>query len=566
MDEKPTPKPLVVMSPIVLAILAVSLSFAWVIPNHTMPWTAFHSDAIASTVLLIVTALVFVRGAGKIDLIGFGLFFMLSAAIPWIQYFLGLVYSFGTAWISSLYLIGFSLAIVTGWRWEKSTAGQCLDFLFLAICLAGSLSIAIQLVQWFRLDLSDLWFLNETTGIGRFSANLGQPNQLASLFLLAMLGVAWGYARNALGAVVAIVLNLCFLFGVALTESRTAWLNFSGILVALFYYWGKSRPKYLSLLLVGFGIYSIALYFGLPVINDALFGEVSSPRPVADPIRLELWRNLSMAVLESPWFGYGWGQTIAAIFASRDFPEAGAMFKHAHNIVLELILYNGIVLGGLVVLVLGKLLRHFLGYLRQDFFIIPFLAVALLLVHSMLEYPLHYAYFLLPFGMLIGVLGLRSGLDVKCACPKWVGVGCLFVVAGGLWITIVDSLEAERVHYYFYFGKKGQEIPPELQPQLTVLTQWSDRLVLANSKPSVPLSPENYAWMKGVAITTPESFLLVKLSQNLALNGKPDEAREWLDELCKIAPGALTDEVLEEWESAAQNNAAYRTVDWKGCR
>lgn len=552
------------MPPILLAVLAVFLSLAWVIPNHPRPWAAFYMDAVAGTVLLVVTFWVLLRSPGKLQLIGIEIFFLVLAAVPWLQFSMGLVYSSGTAWINSFYLIGFSLAIFAGWHWERSTPGQCLDFLFLAIFLAAILSVGVQLMQWLQLTSDPLVL---AVGRSRFSANIGQPNLLASLLLMATLGVAWAYAGKTLGPVVAIILVLCLLFGVALTESRTAWLNIAGILVALSIFWGKSRPKSFVWVLLGFGIYFIALYFSLPTINELLFGgRVSSIRTLGEPIRMELWSSLLQAALERPWLGYGWGQTTEAVFASRGL-DTGSMFRHAHNIVLELVLYNGIVLGGLVLLALGRTFGHFFGYLRHEYFIIPFLAIALLVVHAMLEWPLHNAFFLLPFGMILGVLAWRSSVNEWCACPKWIGLGFAIAIACGLWITIADSLEAERTYYNYYFGKKGKVIPPDALPKVMLLTQWDDRLRFANSIPGLPFPQEKYRWMKGVVVTTPEPpFLLLVLAQSLALNGRPDEAREWLENMCRTTPKDYADGLAEQWEEAAQTNNVYRSVDWKACR
>jgi O-antigen ligase len=480
MTETQPPKPLVVMPPILLGVLAVFLSLAWVIPNHTRPWATFYSDAIAGTVLLIVALWVLFRSPGKFKLIGLGLFFLLLATVPWLQFAAGLVYSSGTAWINSFYLLGLSLAIFSGWHWEKSTPGQCLDFLFLAIVIAAIVSVGIQLMQWFHLS-SDPWVLG--AGVSRFYANIGQPNLLASLLLMAVLGVAWGYAGTTLGPAIAIIFILCLLFGVALTESRTAWLNIAGILVALNFFWGESKPKFFVWILLGFGIYFIFLYFSLPAINELFFGKMTAGREAGDPIRVELWKSLLNAALERPWFGYGWGQTTEAVFSSRDLPDTGAMFRHAHNIVIELVIYNGILLGGLVLLVVGRTFHQFLANLNYEYFIIPFLAATLLVVHAMLEWPLHNAFFLLPFGMILGVLGCRSGVKVWCACPNWIGLGFTIVVAICLWITIADTLEAERTYFGYYYGSKGKAIPFEAIPQVKLLTQWEDRLRFANSTP-----------------------------------------------------------------------------------
>jgi hypothetical protein len=365
--------------------------------------------------------------------------------------------------------------------------------------------------------------------------------------------------------VIALLLIAYLLFGVTLTESRTAWLNVICILVGLYFFWGKSRPKYFNLTLVSFSVYFFSLLYSLPAINDWIFGEAAIRRELADPLRLAIWKNLLGALMERPWLGYGWGQIMEAVFAASDYPDTGGMTKHSHNIVLDLLLYNGLVLGSLILLVLAGAFWRFWGALKQERFIIPLLAVGVVLVHAMLELPLHYAYFLLPCGMILGVLLQRSAARVVLSCPKWMGLGVALAVASGLWITIADCLEVERTYYNVYFGKKGKAIPPEMRPDVTVLTQWDDRLIFANSIPGGALSPERYRWMKGVLNSTPENFLMFQLAQNLALNGRTEEAREWQERMCKIAPSGVVQDLAEQWETAAKANAAYGMVGWQPC-
>lgn len=565
MGEKTTTKPLVVIPPVLLAVFAILLSLAWLIPNHTRPWLAFYSDAIVASVLLPIAGWVFIRSPGRFELVGIGLFFLLLATVPGLQFAVGLIHSLGTAWINALYLVGFSLAIFLGWHWEKSTPGQCLDFLFLAICCAAVVSVGIQLMQWLQLTSGNFWVLN--SGRSRFFANMAQPNQLASLLLLGVLGVTWGYARKAVGVALALLIVAYLLLGVALTESRTAWLNIAGVLLTFFLFWREDRPKHLAWVLMGFCLFFAVLNFSLPAINNLLFGEDTARRALSDPIRLAFWKSLVAALMEQPWFGYGWGQTTAAVFAATNFPDTGAMTKHSHNIFLDLFLYNGLLLGGAVVAVATATAWGFRGCLKRGHFIIPAAAVGVLLVHSMLELPLHYAYFLLPFGMMIGVLTRSSSSDkrVRYSCPKPMVLGFVVAVAASLWITVADCLEAERTYYNVYFGKKGKAIPPEMQPELAVLTQWRDRLVLANTIPSGGLTPERELWIKGVVIATPESFLVFQLAQSFALNGEAAKAKEWLERMCKMAPESVTQDLADQWNSAAEGNERYRLVDWQRC-
>lgn len=562
MDEKIFPKQLAIMPPIPFILLAFFLSLAWVIPNHTWPWTGFYSDAVTASVLLVASAWVLIRSSGKLQLAYPGLFFLLLAAIPWLQYLTGVIYSAGTAWINSLYLLGFSLAIFAGGQWERATPGQCLDFLFSAIFVAATVSMAIQLLQWLRL-ISDVFVLD--SGSGRYFGNLGQPNQLASLLLLAVIGVARAYAKRVVNPVLAGLFVAFMLFGVALTESRTAWLNIAGILALLFLFWRDGRPNKLGWLMLGFGGYFVALYFCLPVINEWLLGEATPGRSVGDPVRLAIWGNLVQAAFQRPWFGYGWGQTVEAVFASPDFPMLGSVTMHAHNLILDLVLYNGLLLGGAIVVVSASFLLRLTGHLKQGDFIFPALALGVLLIHSMLELPLHHAYFLLPFGMILGVLLQRSETKGAWVCSRLVGYGIVCAATGALFLTVADYLEVERTYFPVRYGKEWRAISPEFMPQTTVLTQWRERMQLANMTPEDTLLPGNSLRVERGVIVTPEPFLMFLLSQHLALEGRGSEAKIWLGKVCKMLPPSLAANFAKQWGSLAEESANYRTVEWRQC-
>lgn len=563
MNEKITTTPQVAMPPILFIFLAVFLALAWIIPNHTKPWTTFHSEALASAVLLVVALWVLVRTPGKLEPIGLGLFFLALAAVPWLQFGAGIIYSFGVAWITSLFVIAFAMALFVGWHWEKMNPGECLDFLFLAFGIGAVVSVGIQLLQW--LQLAQGSFLVLEVADHRFAANMGQANQLASLLLLATVGVGWGYAKNALRPTVALLLVLFLLFGVVLTDSRTAKLNVVGMLVALFVFWRTGRPKNAHWVLLGLGVYFFALNYALPIVNQRFFGLITESRAQYDSVRPEMWASLSKALMAQPWTGYGWGQTAVAMLAAPDFPGITSVTTYAHNLVLDIFLYNGLLLGGIVVAVLAGVFWRFWGHLKDDLFIFPALAVGLLLVHAMLELPLHYAYFLLPFGMIVGVMAHRSGIKGWAACPKWPGFGYVIILAGGLWLTVVDCLEAERTYFFTRFGEKGQAIPPEFLPQLKVMPQWRNRLLLVNAIPTSGLPPEKIRWIHEVVYSTPEVFLMFQLARHLALNGQPDEAREWLGKICKMAPEWITDAFAEKWASEIEADASYRQVGWTRC-
>ena len=64
--------------------------------------------------------------------------------------------------------------------------------------------------------------------------------------------------------------------------------------------------------------------------------------------RLGMWMQIIHAIGERPWFGYGWNQTSVAVVESIHFNTV-KFGLIAHNIVLDLLVWNGLPLGFLII-------------------------------------------------------------------------------------------------------------------------------------------------------------------------------------------------------------------------
>ena len=119
--------------------------------------------------------------------------------------------------------------------------------------------------------------------------------------------------------------------------------------------------------------------------------------------RLGMWMQILHAIAERPWFGYGWNQTSIAVVESIEFNTVQVWFNSAHNIVLDLLVWNGIPLSILIIGYLSLWLLWLNKTAKDSTSIIAILMVCAILIHAMLEFPQRYAYFLLPMGFLLGL-------------------------------------------------------------------------------------------------------------------------------------------------------------------
>ena len=160
---------------------------------------------------------------------------------------------------------------------------------------------------------------------------------------------------------------------------------------------------------------------------ERLVSEVGSNGAVnSGSIRLYLWREAWLIFAQFPMLGAGFGQFAWQHFQLGPLLRNGGisgLYNNAHNIVLQLAAEMG--LAGLSIL-LGTLALWFLRARRAPRDIYHwwgFALLAVLAVHSLLEYPLWYAYFLGVAAFMLGALDVTSyRLELR-------GIGRLSVVA-----------------------------------------------------------------------------------------------------------------------------------------
>jgi O-antigen ligase len=375
---------------------AVFLSLTWLFPNHYLPWTAFHSEAWVALIsgMAVIPFLLLSKApvlCPRIALLVLGLML-----VPAFQFALGLLPFAGQAWIVAAYMLGLFLAILCGMRWEKERPGEMPAALFLAIGIACIFSVGLQLYQWLHLDGLEIYSMGINGA--RPYGNLGQPNQLGSLLLLGLLACAWGVNKKKISPLPAMLMAGFLLFGIALTQSRTAWL---GILLLLIMSWiwrkhwhSQKIPWAITYLSVGF----MAISFAIPWISESLYLQDVQIREIKlgqDNPRIAAWSLFADAILQRPWTGYGWAPLgHAQLAVATVHPPLEMTFQHAHNLFLDLMLWCGVPLGLSASLLI---LWWLISVIKRVGSIDNAILVAFILVlgnHSMLEFPLYYAYFL----------------------------------------------------------------------------------------------------------------------------------------------------------------------------
>ncbi|QRM20553.1 hypothetical protein GBK02_14765 [Dechloromonas sp. TW-R-39-2] len=528
-----------------MVVSALAFSLTWLMPNHVLPWLSFHSDAWASIVLVAVAGYVFYKNNSPFPLALPVLFFVLLAFVPIGQYLIGTIYHFGSAWINFAYLLGLLCSIVLGFVWVRQGGDQCLNFLFLAIGFAALISTSMQLLQWLDGDTYRPWLLRAS---GRYYANMAQPNQLASLLLLGVVACSWGWAKKVLNPIVAVIL-CCYLFlGVALTESRSAWLGFLLLLFCTCYFRTLVGRQYLQMACFLAVVFFTGIFL-FSVADSVGAGGVGEHRDLYESSRLVAWKMLLEASLKQPFFGVGWGQLAEASFLVMDaYPPLGVWFTSAHNLVIDIILWNGLGLGFIFLFFL--LCFGWSAFSKvSDVASMHLLALLIVLItHGMLELPLQYAYFLFPAGIAFGgLLGKESFFACGMVSPivlrlAWLGV--VFVML----LTLRDYFVVENSFYALRFERSRIVSPvPVVEEEIYVLTQWRDYFLLAKEPVSALSKSVDDPNLREILGVIPSVLVMEKYSLVLLKRGDLANSLLWLARICKSNRPESCDLLKAEW-------------------
>ncbi|MBN9411696.1 MAG: O-antigen ligase C-terminal domain-containing protein [Burkholderiales bacterium] len=550
-----------------LVLLAAIAAGAWLQPNHWLPWVSFHAEVWMAVVLCGVSLFVLARTQGALTWHGLAVLGLLLAAVPLVQLAGGLVLSKGLAWINSAYLLGLFAALMIGARWESAAPGEPVLFVLLAAFIASFLSVGLQLHQWMQLD--GLPFLSMGGGPSRPSANIGQANHLATLHLWGLLAVTWAWLRGYFGPTGFFALAAFLLLGIALTESRAALLN--GVLlcgVTWLY-----RPRWPSRRVVwaamGLVFALLVLMLTLPSLGAVIhsFGESGTARlanPASANIRITAYTMLVDAALRQPWFGYGWGQTMLGQFAvALDHPSINGVLGNAHNLLIDLVLWLGIPGGLAVAMTFAAWLLRCLRVLRAPENVVVLMAVLVLAVHSMVEFPLQYGYFLWPAGLLVGALNVRANFPAKTWGHRALLAGICLACGAFTLAAIRDYVVAEASFrsWRFHVARIGS-VAPEPIPSLAVLPQIESVLRVPRAAIRKGMTAEEINDYTEAMLALPSLANIFFLSQALAMNGRVEEARLWQLRMEGIFSAEHLAFAKADWRRQALSTPEMANLPW----
>ena len=433
-------------------------------PFHRFPLTAFYSEWLAFALGLGVMVVLFDRRSWIVPEVPWVVLWPLAlATLLMVHGVFGWSPYFGQALIAALYLIWITGLIVAARALVRACGFGALYTIIAASLAAGAvLSALVGIFQHFNVVTPLNAYIARPVGAAIFG-NLAQSNHYASHAVLGLFSIAYLCSRRAAWAIAG-ALPLLFVLGVS--GSRSVWLYlFAALVLAAWLRVAAPQDRAGQRLFITCGGF-IIVYYAMQALVDAgwfrppdrevvtaverLFSGAES---VTD--RINLWRAAWSMWLENPLGGVGWGVFSARYFdfmTGADAPGAFSLFHNAHNIVLHFLAETGLTGTSILVVPLLVWLRQAGSGTRDAGQWWLFALVAVLGLHSLLEYPLWYAYFLGVAALLLGIAPTAVFAPRLARMGRLITLAMVAIGAFNLTTLWADYREFEQV----FFTPPGQ--------------------------------------------------------------------------------------------------------------
>jgi O-antigen ligase len=355
-----------------------------------------------------------------IGLLGMGVIILLQFALGWSTPYggqilqAGVVLAVGVLTCLCAVMLVERLLIVKSAEQNKLIRAAAWIVLGVATVQAG-----LAWMQFFELHLQFSFIAILNIG-GRAYGNIRQFNLFALLLLLGLAAAAYllSQSENAeresnpkIIVVLLVLLGCINTAALVMSSSRFGMLALSTFIVLGV--WdirqNKIRAAFLLSIPLVYALFFI-LFSWLDTNNilpfygtqRAISSEALSAENNQD--RLQIWKAAIELIKENPWFGIGFA-TGPSHFATDTLGLSMKYFvENAHNLLLQWALEFGIPLAGVLVGLLIYIFYRLRGFLLHSGARLWMLMLILPLMHQMVEYPLNYTYFLLPWCFLASAL------------------------------------------------------------------------------------------------------------------------------------------------------------------
>lgn len=425
------------------------------------------------------------------------------------------------------------------------------NHLITGIWLAASVTAVIGIGQWLgvwhQFDERFLWMLEANPG-SRMIGNLGQPNITGTLLiwgivcaLMISAKIEAKFTRTTTQQLTYGLLTASILLitvASVLTLSRTTTLGLFAITLVAWKFKSIYGARAFRTT-VAVCVLHVSLSMLLPYISQILFAsELTSAyggKGIGSSARLNAYLIFIHSIFENPFFGYGIGGVVLAFIDSVDIsPGMSAYFAHAHNLILEFFVWFGIPFGLILTLILLDFFYCSYKKIKSANEVGLFSILLVALIHSMLEFPFHYVYMLVPTAIFAANFTKLSNVG-ELYLPRMVisGVVLIFVVMSVLMMNEYFRFEGDIRQARLELGITGRAHPPS-DATTIFLNELNGANVMIRTEATSDMSVAQLALFEKTTLQFPMRPFIEKNIKAATLNGQSDKALFWSNKYCAI--------------------------------
>ncbi|MGI4856369.1 MAG: Wzy polymerase domain-containing protein [Janthinobacterium lividum] len=458
------------------------LVLAWTVPYavvaHTYPVPTFYAEYVAYGLFVLIGATVGVLTAGTPTLrraasprvaivpLAFAAVLVLQTLVlPTEQPSMNLLGA-GSLLIAALVVhAGY-------WTSRLQLGEEALRWIAWGLIAGGLFALFCQVVQLCHAEARFAPFVVSYGVLAdrRPFGNMAQANHLATYIAFAFAAAVYLVQTRRLPLFLWVVLAALYSLGLALTVSRTPWLQTAVIFVVslamawsdgrtamLVRGWQKGRRWLVPVLTVlifcamNVLVRRLNLSLGLHLAESAAdrFKDAGQISP-----RLALWDYGWTMFKTHPWLGVGWGEFPRFQYQLVQQLGRVEIANNSHDIVIDVLAKTGLIGAGIVALGLGFWIWRVLRASCSAARLFALGLLAILAVHTLVEYPQQYLFFLLPAAFLIGVLETESMVRMP---TRITAIGYAGVTLAGILMAYPVLADYHRAEKLYYGNRPEQE-------------------------------------------------------------------------------------------------------------
>ena len=475
------------------------------------------------------------------------------------------------SWVSQVDLTASVLLVVAlaTWAlasWQQHSTTSLMYWIAVALLIGVLLQTAVMWMQYFGLT-SYFKGLISYSSSKNIMGQLGQRNHLGHYLMWGMVSVLYLHHTKALSRWISIALVFWLGLSMGLIGSRTliVYLMAISILAMVWRLWaGKAYQTTLYwvlatllwVLLVQFGLEKVLSAFEQSHTTSGLERLVNSAH-VVDTARSVEWQKAWLSFLSSPWTGHGWGSSSSqSVLMHGALPNleglrtVNVLFTHCHNSVLQLLSEVGLLgtlwLAGCFLALVFACFKY--AKRPESFFILALASITV--CHSLLEYPLWYVYFLLPFALFWALVPRREAQQEASSKLNWAAM-LTTVVALAVCVRLLFAYN-DIMGVYGVAKNESVEVAASKKAKIHALIE---REYLLDYYARMALIERSFDAYQGaeladevenarlVAEYRPYNSYAIRWGMYQYRAGQEDAAKKWLDEVWLYYPTSIAGNV-----------------------